>query len=206
MNKWHQILAHASHKTIAHLEDLVEEVKVTNKNNGQVSPTNYCETCALFKAHRIIFRKSKKYKSSDKLFYWVTYNLMQFNTTLNTDQWVSHFSCAVIDFNLVFTHSKKSEATQIIQTTFNIIETWYNRKVVFFWSDGEKSLSIKFSSFISGKSITYELSAPDTPAQNGNSEQKKCMLAMKTRAICIKTGLSTYLWNKIIKTAGYIAN
>lgn len=86
---------------------------------------------------------------------------------MNRDQWVSHFSCATTDFNLVFTHPRKSDATGIIQKALNIIETRYNGKVVFFRSDGEKSLGIEFSDFISRKGITYEPSAPNTPAQSG---------------------------------------
>lgn len=56
------------------------------------------------------------------------------------------------------------------------------------------------------KSITYESSAPDTPAQNSHSERKREILAMKARAMHIEAGLPTYLWNKIVQIAGYIMN
>lgn len=131
---------------------------------------------------------------------------MSFSTAMNKDQWVSHFSCAVTDFNLVFTHPKKSDATKIIQKALNIIETRFNGKIVFFRSDGEKALGIEFDDFISTKGITYEPSAPDTPAQNGHSERKGGVLAMKARAMRIDAGLPTHLWNVIMRTAGYIAN
>ena len=57
---------------------------------------------------------------------------MQFTTAMNKDQWVSHFSCMSTDFNLVFTHPKKSNAVSIIQQAIGIIETRYNGKVLFF--------------------------------------------------------------------------
>ena len=118
---------------------------------------------------------------------------MSFTTAMNKDQWVSHFSCIATDFNFVFTHPRKSDATEIIQKALNIIETRYNGKVVFFRSDREKALGINFQKFISSKKITYESSAPDTPSQNGHSERKRDILAIKARAMRIDAGLPTYL-------------
>ena len=125
---------------------------------------------------------------------------------MNRDQWVSHFSCMSTDFNLVFTHPKKLDVVSIIQQAIGIIETCYNRKLVFFQSDRERALGTNFDKFIKKKDITYEFSAPNTPAQNSHSEQKRGILAMKTRAMQIDVGFLTYLWNKIVKTAGYIIN
>lgn len=206
MKDWHHILGHASHDAIKHLETSVEGVKVVNSADGQVPKTNECETCALSKAHRIISRSPEKSESSDKPFHRVTYDLMQFTTAINKDQWTSHFACTVSDFNLVFTHPRKSDAVAIIQRAINIIETRYNGKVVFFRSDGEKALGNEFDQYIAQKGITYEPSAPDTPAQNGHSERKGGVLAMKARAMRIEAGLPLYLWNEIIRTAGYITN
>ena len=110
------------------------------------------------------------------------------------------------DFNLVFTHARKSDATSIIKEAFAIIETRFNGKIVFFRSDGEKSLGIEYKDFIASKGITYESSAPDTPAQNGHSERKGSILAMRARAMRIGAGLPSYLRHELIKTAGYIAN
>lgn len=76
LDKWHQILAYVFHKKITHLKNLVEKVRVTNRDNGQVAKTNKCEICILFKAHCIISRRPKKIESWDKLSHQVTYNLM----------------------------------------------------------------------------------------------------------------------------------
>lgn len=130
MRDWHQILGHASNNAITHLENLVEGVKVVDQD--PVPKTSECETCALFKSHQIVSRSSDKSKKSDKPFHQITYDLMQFTIAMNKDQWVSHFACAATDFKLVFTHLKKSDAVAIIQKAVNIIETRYDRKVVFF--------------------------------------------------------------------------
>lgn len=206
MEDWHQVLGHASQDAIKHLEDATEGVKVVDKDTGHVPKTNECNTCALSKAHRIISRSPDKSEYSDKPFHRVSYDLMQFTTAMNKDQWVSHFACLSTDFNMVFTHSKKSNATSIIRQALSIIETRYNGKIVFFRSDGEKALGIEFGDLIAEKGITFEPSAPDTPAQNGHSERKGGILAMKARALRIEAGLPVYLWHELMRTAGYIAN
>ena len=203
---WHQVLGHASHNAIKHLEEVTDGIKVFDKNAGQVPKTNKCETCALSKSHRIVSQSPDKSKYLDKPFHRVTYDFMQFTTALNQDQWVSHFACASTDFNMVYTHSKKSHATAVIKEALNVIEMRYRGKMVFFRSDGEKTLGIEFSDFISEKEITHETSALDTPAQNGHSERKGAILAMKAKAMRIKTGLPIYLWYELMRTAGYIAN
>ena len=205
MDDWRNILGHASHNAIKHLEMSAEGVKFTDQTN-RVPKTNKCQTCALSKAHQIISRSLDKSESLDISFYRVTYNLTSFTMAINKDQWVSYFSCIAIDFNLVFTHPRKLDAIEIIQKALNIIETHYNGKVVFFKSDGKKALGINFHELISSKRITFESLAPDTPSQNGHSEYKKGILAMKTKAMRTDAGLPTYLWNKIIRTAEFIIN
>lgn len=77
---------------------------------------------------------------------------------------------------------------------------------MFFQSNKKKTLKIEYTEFIAGKNIIYEFSALNTPAQNGYSEQKKFILAMKAKAMHISARLLRYLWNELIKRARYIAN
>lgn len=205
-NQWHQMLAHASNDAIERLETSAEGVKISDKDTATVPQTNKCEPCALSKAHRIVSRSPDKAETSEKPFHRVTYDLMQLTVAMNKDQWVSHFACSKYDFNLVFTHAHKSDATSIIRQAIHTIETRYNGKAVFFRSDGERSFGKSFQDFITEKGITYESSAPDTPEQNGHSERKGGVLATKARAMRIQAGVPLYLGHEIIRTAGYIAN
>lgn len=54
--------------------------------------------------------------------------------------------------------------------------------------------------------ITYEPSAPDTPAQNGHAERKGGVLDMKAQALRIEADIPGHLRNEAIRTAGYITN
>jgi hypothetical protein len=144
----------------------------SNKNN--VSKINERETCTLFKAHRIIFRSSDIAETSDKSFYRITYNLMQLSSALSRDKWISHFTCYVIDFNLIFTHVKKSDASRIMREMINLIETRFNEaKVVFIRSDEKKSLRSDFRNFLIEKKISFESFAADSSKQNDHSKKKK---------------------------------
>lgn len=60
----------------------VERVKIVD---GKVPKTNKCETCALSKTYQIILRAFDKSETSDKSFYQITYDLMQFITAMNKD-------------------------------------------------------------------------------------------------------------------------
>lgn len=155
--------------------------------------TSQCKPCALAKAHRIISRFSDNAEISDKSFYRIIYDLMQLTIIINKDEWVSHFACHAIDFNMIFTHPKKSDATKIVIEALNLIETRYNAKIVFFRSDGERALKSKFDSILVNKEITFESSASDSPKQNDHSERKRGVLTIKARALRIDAGLPQYL-------------
>ena len=201
------MLAHESIEVIQHLESSTRGVKISNQDNeGKVPKTNECEPCALSKAHRLVSRSSDNAESSNAPFYRITYDLMQLNPAMKKDEWVSHFACHATDFNMVFTHGRKGEASRIVREAINLIETRFNAKVVFFRSDGERSLGNDFNDLLIDKGITYESSTPDTPEQNGHSERKGGILAMKARTMRIDAGQPIYLWPEIVRTAGYIAN
>lgn len=203
-NDWHQILAHAGNDAIQNLEAAVRGIKISG--DITVPKTNECETCALSKAHQQISKSAEKSEYSDKPFHRVTYDLIPLNTAMNKDQWISHFACSTTNFNLVFTHRQKSEATAIIRKAFNIISTRFEGKVVFFRSDGETSLGKDFENLISKFGITHEPSAPYTPQQNGHSERIGGVLIMKARTLRIGANLPNSLWPWIVRTAGYIMN
>ena len=205
-NEWHSIMAHPSHDSVMHLEQATSDVVISDLSTAQIPKTNECETCALTKSHVKVSRNSDKSESSDKPFHRVTFDLMQFSTALNGDQWCSHLACSSTNFNLTYTHRHKSDARAILRQAFALIRRRFNGDVVFLRVDGETSLDLDFLDDLKEVGITYEASAPYTPAQNGHAERMGGVLAMKARALRIEASLPGYLWNEAIRTAGYIAN
>ena len=203
-SKWHQLLAHAGNDALQHLAAAAEGVEVVD--NSKAPDMSNCETCVLLKAHRIVSRSSYKAEISSTPFFRITYDLMQMSTAMNQEQWVSHIACSEYDFQMVYTHKHKWEATEILRKAIKTIRTRSKYEVVFIRSDGERSLGREFEDLMDELGITLEPSAPQTAAQNGHSERKGGLLAMKARALRLQANLPQFLWPWIIQTAGFLMN
>lgn len=95
---WHKVLAYANHEVIQHLQTAAEGVRITD---ATIPKTHECETCALFKLHRIISQPHNHEKFLDQLFFRVTYDLIAMPRALNGHEWVSHLACSYYNFNIV---------------------------------------------------------------------------------------------------------
>ncbi|SLM36894.1 Ribonuclease H-like domain [Lasallia pustulata] len=204
-NQWHQVMAHASAEAISHLETSAEGVKIKDKE-FMVLKTNECEPCALSKAYQIISKSSIKSDMSIKPFERITFDLMEFQPAYNRYKQVSHIACDFTDFNMVWTHTSKSDSRRILLDAVTNIKVRFNAQVIFIRTDNEMSLDMEFQAELSAQGITFETSAPDTPAQNGHSERKGGILSTKARTMRVAAGLPIYLWPEIMCAADYIAN
>ena len=171
-----------------------------------VPSINQCQSCAFAKTHRMISRFFDNAKISSNLFFRITFDLIQLAPVYNKDEWIFHLICHVIDFNMIFIHSKKSETTKILRKAIKLIETRFNRKIIFIRIDEEKSLNNDFDELFIEKNIIYEFFTPDTSAQNGHFERKGGILVMKTKIIRIDVDLSNHLWPEIIQATNYLIN
>ena len=161
--EWHSIMAHASPDAIMQLEKSSNDYVISDISTAKVPKTHECETCALTKSHVHISRTPNKSETSETPFYRVSFDLMQFDTAMNGDQWCFHLACLATNFNLAYTHRYKSDARNILQQAFALIKTRYNGTVVFLRVDGETSLNTDFLNELKGLGITYEATAPYTP-------------------------------------------
>ena len=91
---------------------------------------------------------------------------------MNRNQSIFHFTCLENVFNLIFTHSRKLNATKIIKKELKIIQTKFNAIIVFFRIDDKKPLKKEFDEIISKLKITYKLFAFYIFIQNNHLERK----------------------------------
>ena len=204
ISEWYQLLAHANNDAIQHLQKIAEKMKLINKN--KMSLTSKCEECALFKAHKIVFKSSEKFKISNKSFYRIIYNLINMTTTLNKHKWISHVKCFETDFHMIYTHENKEQITKMLIRIIHIIETKYENKIVFVRFDDERALNIEWDNYCAFKDIIHELSIVDTSAQNDHNERLNDILLIKFKAMRFEANLSVYLWSWINETTDYIMN
>lgn len=131
---------------------------------------------------------------------------MEAGQAYNQDRWVTHLACHSTGFQFTFTHPNKLDTPSIIKFTLNLIPKRYKGTVVFFRTDGERTLGTQFQEELRSRGITLEISAPHTPAQNGYLERFGGILQVKARAIRIGSKLPQSLWPEVVKAAGYILN
>ena len=151
---WHQFFIHVNNEIIQHLIIIVEKMKFINKES--VFKTNKCEKCAFFKAHKIVSRFFEKSKTSEKSFFWITYDFVVMNTIMNKNQWISHVTCFTIDFHMIYIHLNKIQIIETFIQVIHIIETKYENKMMFVHSDDEKTLKNKWNIYIVMKEIIFE--------------------------------------------------
>ena len=75
------MLVYLESEMIKDLKKSMNEIKIFDK---QI--LNKCETCTLFKAHRLIFCFIEKSKYFNKFFHRIIYNLMQFIAVMNKNK------------------------------------------------------------------------------------------------------------------------
>jgi Reverse transcriptase (RNA-dependent DNA polymerase) len=200
--KWHAILGHPNSTAITKLENATEGAKVTDA----VSSSGNCVTCHLSKAHEIVSRRPGKEDPALTPLARVSYDLIEFAPAYNNEKWVSHFRCYYTTMDWVYTHTKKSQAVDVVKEFINMVHTRYNKSIRYLRTDGERSLGRIFDDFIATQGITTERSALDTPAQNGGAERAGGVIVRKARCIRITSSLPSSMWPEAIKAAGYLNN
>ena len=118
---WHSILGHASAEAIQHLEASTEGVKILQST--EVTPrTPQCEPCALSKLKKIVSYSSDKSDPLTRPFERISFDLIQFNSAYNSHQWTLHVACDFTDFNLVWMHQYKTDASHILLNVVQLIK------------------------------------------------------------------------------------
>lgn len=86
-------------------------------------------------------------------------------------------------------------------------EADFNCKVVYLYTDnGIEYLSNDFKEFCVQKGITFHLTVPHTPQQNGVAERMNRTLTEKARTMIITSGLDKSFWGEAVLTVTYLIN
>ena len=200
--RWHAAMGHPGQAAISHLESAVTGATVSGRGPSTID----CEACSVSKAHQLISRRPDKEDPAAEPLARVAYDLIQFDSGYNQHVWVSHFYCYFSTMDFVYTHSHKSEATAIIGEFLSMVKNRYGRTVKYLRTDCEPSLGNKFKQLKADSGITWERTAPYTPAQNGGAERSGGVLLLKARCLRIAAHLPANMWPEIICAAGYLNN
>jgi hypothetical protein len=197
ISHWHAALGHPGPEVLGHLQEATSGASLA----GSGPKTFDCQTCALAKAHELVSRQPYKEDQAAEPLARVAYDLIQFQSGYNGDKWASHFHCYKTKMDFVYTHTHKSQAVGVVAEFINMVATRYGKKIVYFRTDGERSLGHKFDDLMADKGITAERSAPATPAQNGAAERSGGVILLKARTMRIGALLPADLWPEIVTTS-----
>jgi transposase InsO family protein len=110
-------------------------------------------------------------------------------------------------FLWVFFLLKKGEALTHYRRFSNFIHTNFERKIKGIRSDrGGEFTSKEFTEFLLSQGTTHQLTAPDTPMQNGMAERANRTVVNTARAMLHTAGLSYGFWERAIDTAVFVRN
>lgn len=103
--------------------------------------------------------------------------------------------------------SNKSEVVTCFRDYVNKSEAHFNLKVIHLYCDnGREYLSGEIKDFCREKGITYHLTIPYTPQQNGVAERMNRTLVEKAWAMIHGAGLHKRFWGGAVLTATYLIN
>ena len=201
--RMHQVLGHASPEVIKH----VSGDDVTIDHSIPCPKTLDCQTCALSKATRIVSRRAEvEFHASNTPFDRSTWDLIEMEPAYNGDRWMNHLQCAKYGYHIVNTHVSKADAFDYLEKAVNYVENIFHVKIRFMRLDGERSLGNRFISFNNTRGIKPEVTATDTPAQNGGSERAGEAIIRVSRALRIEARLPANLWNETVMASTYLLN
>jgi hypothetical protein len=139
------MLNHSRSKIIAHLVERVDEIKIDDLDSA--SSINRCETCALIKTHKIVFRRLEQKKSIDYSLSRIDYDLISMNEKYNENFWINHFVDFCTRMNFVYTHSRKNDVFLMIREFLKTIRIKYDQIVRFIRMNDERILRFEYRDF-----------------------------------------------------------
>ena len=199
IKRWHQRMGHLYEEAVKHLLTAVNGATI-----DQSELVGICEICRISQAPQQISRR--KPVQATRPFQRVHFDLIQFQEGFNGDHWILHFVDEYSKFHFVYTLRNKSDATRTIKRFTAFIWNQYKCKIQIFHTDGERSLGNDFTDWIATEGISIEITAPDTPAQNGSAERSGGVIINRARALGLQGQLPSKLWPELARTAAHLLN
>lgn len=205
---WHERLGHISNAKFNQIKhhqlfddvDVLTDVKTTN---------DICEPCIFGKQGRLPFNKIKCKNHVDRPLFIVHTDVCGPITppTIDNKNYFVTFIDSFTHYTVTYLLILKSEVLHVFKDFVRKSEAHFNLKVVNLYCDnGREYLSNDFKAFCSEKGITFHLTIPYTPQQNGVAERMNRTITEKARAMLNAAKLTKQFWGEAVLTATYLIN
>lgn len=205
---WHDRLGHVSNSKFVQIRDnnLVDDAAVL----VSIKPINeICESCIFGKQNRKPFNKIKKQKPQNRPLMIVHSDLCGPVTPPSVDN-KNYYLTFIDDFThytVTYLVTFKWEVLNKFKDYVAKATTHFNQKILMLYCDnGGEYLSNEFKIFCSQQGITYHLTVPHTPQQNGVAERMNRSLTEKARTMLARSELNKAFWGEAILSATYLLN
>ncbi|CAG9839428.1 unnamed protein product [Diabrotica balteata] len=200
---WHDRLGHINFTTIKKTANLVDNMRVDNKEEF------FCETCQYGKQSRKT-HKSLTRSISDKpgeMIHTDVCGPVKISSPSGSKYFVL-FKDDCSSYCSVYFLKHKSGVLNKFKYFKILIENQTGNKIKILRSDQGKGEYINndFQDFIRKNGILHECSAPYTPQQNGRSERQLRTIVESARTMLINKNVSQELWTEAVNTAVYVLN
>ncbi|KAL7641208.1 UNVERIFIED_CONTAM: hypothetical protein RMT77_008346 [Armadillidium vulgare] len=199
LQDWHKIMGHCNIQDVLKLENIVNGMNITSKENFD------CSTCALGKMTQIRNREAEKYTTG-------ILELVYCDLAGPIDPVARDGFKYVISFvddysGAIFVYLLKSKADTIAATEKFLADISPYGTVKRLRSvNGTEFTSGDFKSLLIKNRIKQEFSAPYSPHQNGKVERTWRTLFDMARCLLLEAKLPKKLWSYAVKTSAYIRN
>lgn len=206
---WHERLGHPSCQSFLKLKrfEMVENVNQIK----HVNPVHnaLCEACIYGKQSRLPFSKSKS-KDHVKRPLFIVHSDVCGPISPPTIDNKNYFVTFIDDFThytVTYLLKFKSEVLKVFKDFVAKSEAHFNNKIVYLYCDnGGEYLSNEFREYCVQKGITFHLTVPHTPQQNGVAERMNRTITEKARTMIFTSGLEKLFWGEAVLTATYLIN
>ena len=208
LGRWHERLAHVHSSGIDSMvrNNVVSGIKLSTKNNGS---KEVCPPCVLGKCHRSPIPKARSTGRATGLLNLVHSDVcgpMQVPSLGGARNFVT-FIDDHSGWATVFMMKHKSEVFDKYRLYERFSENHTERQIKVLRTDrGGEYMSDEFNAYLSKRGIVHQLSAVETPQQNGVAERLNRTLMDLVRTMIHAKRLPKEFWAEALSTAVYIRN
>lgn len=207
---WHSRLGHINKQKFNTLKGLIDE-NDCSLISDIIPSDEICEPCILGKQSRLPFAKTKdkSNKTQNRPLYIIHSDVCGpiTPTTVDDKNYFVTFIDDYTHYTVTYLMTAKSEVLKCFKDFVAKSENLFNTKVTNLYCDnGREYLSNEFKEFCVSKGITYHLTVPYTPQQNGVSERMNRTLTEMARTMVASAKLDKSMWGEAVLTSTYLIN
>lgn len=199
---WHKRLGHINQQRINHMINH----NLATGMHAKTSPPHICDSCMKGKQARTTFPKMASTVTTRPLQLVHTNLCGPFLVpSLAKNRYFITFIDDFSRFSWVYFLQHKSEAILKFQLFRVVVQSQFEKLIACLRSDhGGEYLSTRFVRYCHVHGIQHQLTATQSPQQNGIAERKNRTLLEVAHNIVADTMLHAFLWEELIRSANYL--